>query len=231
MELEKLENDLIDIISNGIKKIESLELKNDNSAVTNCDIQIEKEIISYLRFNFSDIEIISEENTQNHKEAYFLKNRFAVVDPIDGTENFYFINNIFGSAISIVYDNIKYHLIYIPNQNIKISTLTIDSFKSRGSKIKLFSTSCLNKINQEIDKQSCRVFGSSTYMFYSLLSGNANSYEYCSGAKIWDYYTGISLALNSGLGFEINFDGENINKIPLNLKHRINFKIAYNGNK
>ena len=231
MELEKLENDLIEIISNGIKKIESLELKNDNSVVTNCDIETEKNIISYLNNNFSEIDIISEENIQNHKESYFLKNRFAIIDPIDGTENFYFLNNIFGSAISIVYDEINYHLIFIPKQNIKISTLTIGSFKTRDSKINLFSTSCLQHIDKNLDKQSCRILGSSTYMFYSILSGNANSYEYCNGAKIWDYYTGISLALNSSLGFEIYFDGQKINKIPINLKHRSNFKIAYNGNK
>jgi len=231
MELVKLENDLIEIISNGVNKIKSAELKNDNSLVTNCDIQIEKEIILYLKSNFKGINVISEENTLSHDTSYILKNRFAIVDPIDGTENFYFLENIYGSAISVIYDNLKYHLIFIPSENKKISTLSIKPNIINNSKIKLFSTSCLNQIKHNYDKQSCRIFGSSTYMFYSLLSGNAKSYEYCDGAKIWDYYTGLSLALNTFLDLTVKLDGNYITEIPEKVNHKSNFEIINNGAK
>lgn len=231
MELVKLENDLIEIISNGVNKIKSAELKNDNSLVTNCDIQIEKEIILYLKSNFKGINVISEENTLSHDTSYILKNRFAIVDPIDGTENFYFLDNIYGSAISVIYDNLKYHLIFIPSENKKISTLSIKPNIINNSKIKLFSTSCLNQIKHNYDKQSCRIFGSSTYMFYSLLSGNAKSYEYCDGAKIWDYYTGLSLALNTFLDLTVKLDGNYITEIPEKVNHKSNFEIINNGAK
>jgi 3'-phosphoadenosine 5'-phosphosulfate (PAPS) 3'-phosphatase len=229
MDLEKLENDLIEIISNGVKKIESFELKDDNSVVTSCDIQIEKNIITYLKTNFSDIEVISEENPTNHKKSYNLKNKFAVIDPIDGTENFLFLGNVYGSAVSIVYDSLKYHLIYIPSENKKISTLSSETNKTTNSKINLFSTSCLNQIFDKQDKQSCRIFGSSTFMFYTLLSGNAKSYKYCIGAKIWDYYTGVSLALNSNLELKVKLDGEYLNEIPTNINHRSKFEIINHG--
>ena len=32
-------------------------------------------------------------------------------------------------------------------------------------------------------------------MFFLLLNGSACSYDYCGKAKIWDYYTGLSLSL------------------------------------
>ena len=229
MNLNKLEKDVISIIDHGIKNLKSFNTKSDNSIVTNADIEIENTLINYIKNSFPGIKIISEENFNSHSEKYKLENKFAIIDPIDGTENFLFLENIYGSAVSIVYAKLNYHLIYIPSENKKISTLTSEINKITNSKINLYSTSCLNQILDNQDKQSCRIFGSSTFMFYTLLSGNAKSYKYCKGAKIWDYYTGVSLALNSDLELKVKLDGEYLNEIPTNINHRSKFEIINHG--
>ena len=225
MDLEKFKIDLIGIINKGLEKINSVNLKSDNSIVTDCDIKIEKQIIAYLESNFPGIQIISEENVKSHKEAYHLENRFAIIDPIDGTENFYFLQNIFGCAISVVYNDLDYHLIYLPAENKVISTITNPDFSQTKSNIELYSTSCLGLLNEKKEKQSARILGSSSFMFYTLLSAAAQSYKYCGKAKIWDYYTGISLALKSRLKFRVKFGDTIIKKMPLDIPHKCDFQI------
>tara|TARA_B100000575_G_C23137748_1_gene661363 strand:- start:1423 stop:2112 length:690 start_codon:yes stop_codon:yes gene_type:complete len=228
MNLEKLESELINIVDNGLMKLDSINHKIDNSIVTNCDVEIERNIIIYLKKQFPQIKIISEENSESHKSTYSLKNRYAIVDPIDGTENFYFFQNIFGCAISIVYDDINYHLIYLPSENKKVSTISIPNFSKVNSNIKLMSTSCIGKVNYIKDRQSTRILGSSSYMFYTILSGSAKSYQYCGKAKVWDFFTGISLALESKLNLKITFDKMVIKNLPKNVPHKCNFQIEKN---
>ena len=229
MDIEKLEIDLIGIIKKGLIEVNSINLKSDNSIVTNCDIYIEEKIIAYLQETFSEIEIISEENFKSHKETYNLKNRFAIIDPIDGTENFYFFQNIYGCAISIVYDDVNYHLIYLPSEEKKISTISAPDIVTTKSNIELFSTSCLGLLNDRKDKQSTRILGSSSYMFYMILSAAAKSYKYCGKAKVWDYYTGISLALKSQLNLKVTFGDIIIKDLPITIPHKCNFHIERNG--
>ena len=89
------------------------------------------------------------------------------------------MNNIYGCAVSVVYDNFNYHAIYIPEQKKIISTLNIKDFNHKNSNIRLLSTSCINNqipiINNSF--QNYRILGSSSYMFYILLTGNAKSIE------------------------------------------------------
>lgn len=204
-------------------------IKDDNSLVTQIDLNVEKALIKFLNVNFPDIYIISEENPQSHSKEYNLGKKFAIIDPIDGTENFYFFKNIYGSAISVVYNSFVYHGIYIPENKIIVSSLNINKFKSKKSLITLLSTSCLSVKQKKINNsyQNYRILGSSSYMFYLLLSGKANSYIYCGRAKVWDYYTGICLALMSKK-FEIFIDEvpSKIEKIFNNkIKHKLSFKI------
>lgn len=228
MNLEKLESELITIVNDGLMKLESINHKKDNSVVTNCDVEIEKNIIIYLKDQFPQIKIVSEENSESHQEIYSLKNKYAIVDPIDGTENFYFFQNIFGCAISVVYDDINYHLIYLPSENKKISTISIPNISKIKSNIKLMSTSCIGRVDDIKDRQSNRILGSSSYMFYTILSGSAKSYKYCGKAKVWDYFTGISLALKSKLNLKITFGDMVIKNLPKDIPHKCDFQIENN---
>ena len=69
----------------GLKK----EIKKDNTPVTNGDIEVNKLIINKIRKITPDIQIVSEESSEN-KSNKNLKN-FWLIDPIDGTHDY--INN------------------------------------------------------------------------------------------------------------------------------------------
>ena len=229
---KEFEKKIIRIIDNSLTINNETYFKEDLSLVTDTDILVEKLLIDFIYQNFNDINIISEENLDSHKYEYVLKNKFAIIDPIDGTENFFHMKNIYGCAISVVYDNFIYHGIYVPEQKKIISNLNLNNFKFNNSNIKLLSTSCINtkinKINNSF--QNYRILGSSSYMFYTLLSGNAKSYKYCGKAKIWDYYTGISLALILNDFFIVELGGKKLSKNFMVGKflHKQSFKIVYN---
>ena len=103
---------------------------------------------------------------------------------------------MYGTFISI---NSKYSgkidLIYIPSQNIMINRdniLKISNKANKQNKITLLSTKCLKK--RHIGSEY-RVYGSSAYSFYKFIIGEVNEYIYCEGAKIWDCFTGLRLAM------------------------------------
>jgi fructose-1,6-bisphosphatase/inositol monophosphatase family enzyme len=226
------QNEIIKIIDKGINQYDSFEIKNDGSIVTNVDKKIEIEIIEFLKLNFTGINIISEENPSCHKSMYDLSSkRFAIIDPIDGTENFLYLKNSYGSVVSVVYDDFEYHGIYIPYLKSIVSNINSYTISDLVPSIKLLSTSCMNNYSfKDIkDRQKIRIVGSSSYMFYLLLTGKAQEYTYCKNAKIWDYFTGISL-LNLNLelfNVSINNTSKKLNQFSL-VPHFINFKVERN---
>jgi len=229
----EFEKQFITIIDRCISGQSNSFVKDDFSLVTDSDILAESELIKFIKQNFPNIFIISEENPSSHLESYELNNRFAIIDPIDGTENYYYTKSNYGSVVSVVYDDFVYHGIYIPSLKQIISSININNFRFNESSIKLLSTSCLSFPVKKIEGsfQNYRILGSSSYMFFLLLRGEASSYDYCGRAKIWDYYTGISLVLMIKKYFDVTLDNVDLNKVDLTklkLKHKSPFMIQKN---
>ena len=82
-DLLKLCQDIGQVQLDGQKNL-NINLKSDNTPVTNIDIRSSELIVSYLSRTFIGDTIISEESdvTTNKKTSYWL------VDPIDGTKNY-----------------------------------------------------------------------------------------------------------------------------------------------
>tara|TARA_B100000795_G_scaffold269882_1_gene260886 strand:+ start:2633 stop:3337 length:705 start_codon:yes stop_codon:yes gene_type:complete len=229
----EFEREFIKIIDRCIIGQSTSFVKDDFSLVTDSDLLAENELIKFIKSNFPKISIVSEENPASHLESYELKNRFAIIDPIDGTENYYYTKSNYGSVVSVIYDDFVYHGIYIPSLKQITSSININNYTFNNSSIKLLSTSCLDFELKKIEGsfQNYRILGSSSYMFFLLLRGEASSYDYCGKAKIWDYYTGISLALMINNSFNIFLGDINLNEFDfnnLNLKHKSSFKIQIN---
>lgn len=185
------------IIDKSIKNIVFSNQKIDHSMLTKNDLLIQKSIIKIIKKNFPDVkQFICEENfkLKEFKKVNF-KEPFAVIDPIDGTENFYAENRMFGTLISI-YSKLKgdVDLIYIPKCNKLITRENLKHLSKkpkRNNKITLLSTKCIKV--KKINGSNIRVFGSSAFSFFQLITGKANQFIYCDGAKIWDCYTGLRL--------------------------------------
>ena len=185
------------IINSSIKNRLFLKTKKDLSMLTKNDLIIQKKLISLIKTFYPDVkQFICEENFnhENFKKIDFQK-PFAIIDPIDGTENFFSQNDMFGTFISINSKNkIKIDLIYLPTYKLMITRdniLNIFKKSNKTNNISLLSTKCLSK---KFKGSNYRVYGSSAYSFYKFIIGDANQFIYCDGAKIWDCFTGLRLA-------------------------------------
>lgn len=66
------------------RKIKAVERKKGRDIITSADLEAEKQIISVIRRNFPDHNILTEESSVEKTDSDYL----WVVDPIDGTINF-----------------------------------------------------------------------------------------------------------------------------------------------
>ena len=141
------------IIDSSIKKKIFLKSKNDLSMLTKNDLIIQKKIIYFIKKYFPDVkQFICEENfnIKNFDKIDFQK-PFAIIDPIDGTENFFTQNDMYGTFISInSKSSTKIDLIYLPTYNLMITRnniLDISNKPNKNNNIVLLSTKCLKKKN------------------------------------------------------------------------------------
>ena len=225
--IKSLSTQLKKIIDRNLNKNNNtFKIKKDGSYTSNIDLLIEEQLIKFIKSKYLNIKIISEEDPSTHKKKYKLGNKYCIIDPIDGTENFLCNNTMFGCAISLTYIDFHFDFLYIPsmdevicnyNESLKIKKLKVP-------KIHLLSTKCLGgKFN---NKSKYRILGSSSYMFYNLLKKKAYSYTYCNGAKIWDCYTGIRLANFFGLKIILN-NPLTLDKWLTNPSHLTSFEIKW----
>ena len=213
------------IIDNSIKNRTFLKTKKDLSMLTNNDLIIQQKLIKLIKKKFPNIrQFICEENfsIKNFKKIDFNK-PFAIIDPIDGTENFFAQNSMYGTLISINYkSSIKIDLIYIPSHKIMITRdniFNIFNKSKKNNKITLLSTKCLMK---KYRGSNYRIYGSSAYSFYKFIVGEVNEFVYCDGAKIWDCFTGLRLA--SLLSCKIETKKKNFIISP---KYKTEFKLKW----
>jgi fructose-1,6-bisphosphatase/inositol monophosphatase family enzyme len=191
--------ELIDLSIHDYSKNNSSKIKKDGSLVTELDLHLDVEIRKlYNEFNPINPIIISEESySGDQKESYNLKNRdFLILDPIDGTENFNFFSFMYGVAVSGRIKGVDFDFLYTPFDNKLICGVNdIYQFET-SSKIQFFSTATIKELKNKnlVETSQIRVLGSSSTMFSLLLRGQAISYDYSSGCKLWDCFTGLRLA-------------------------------------
>lgn len=200
--MKKIYNELLSIVDKALESIGELDVsyKDDNSLVSNIDLQIEEEIIKLFKGKSKHLLVIAEESYSGELNwDLSIENQdFLILDPIDGTENFIFLEEMFGVAASWRLNGECGHLLYIPKTNQLITDKSAPTKTNTRSSIDLYSTKCISE-GTILKTDSARIFGSSSYMFSLILTGRASSYSYSKGAKIWDCYTGLTLAKQFGL--------------------------------
>lgn len=216
----KFIQECVKIIKYNIKNfVPESHLKRDKSLVTNIDINIENDLISLFKKNCSEEHIIiTEENHPNFNNNIELNSDYLILDPIDGTENFYFFGLMYGVALSARMGSIEIHFIYLPWCD-KIISNHHNLYTPKTSNLMFSSTGSVpGLISSDMRLADLRVVGSSSFTFYLTYVGGAKSYIYTSPCKIWDYYTGLSLA---------EYFGYNVKMTNLNWKKRPNGKDTF----
>ncbi len=194
-ELKEIVNDVLG------REGKVVEEKADGTIVTSKDLVIEAEVISYFRKKSQNLIVIAEESFEGIKSWDLSVADYLILDPIDGTENYAFLHSMYGFAASWRIAGIEGDMIYIPSEDLLFKCEEQTAAEVCLSNIRLFSTKCLD-VEIGPNRDSVRIFGSSSYMFSLILRGQAKSYVYCKGAKIWDCYTGLKLCRSQGLHIE-----------------------------
>ena len=218
-------------------RINHLRFKSKHEIATAADLISEKIILQRLKKLTPDYRIISEEAGSNRKKSDWL----WLVDPLDGTTNFYMGNPLFAVQIALVYKNEpQMAIIYAPaikefyraekgkgaylnNKKIKVSQKNIKQalLTYCHGNTKLDLTRAI-KIYQHFKMSNfdIRQIGSAALEFGWVAKGRTDCYI-SPGARLWDIVPGALLVREAG-GKVYDFQGQ-----PWSLKSKT--ALASNG--
>jgi len=202
-----------------------ITLKPDNSPVTASDVFIEHLICDYLKTQIPDITFAGEETftaqTDLTSEGYY-----AILDPIDGTENFCSGLKEWGVSFTLWYG--KTHLgslLYLPE--LREHLMTGDTLVPVHSRIRGFSSSMCDEILQGMrETQESRLMGCAVYNLYNVVRGSFARFTNPRGAYAWDLLPGLMLAREHHCDIEVEgkpYHGEFLEpgrKYRVDIRHR-----------
>ena len=196
----------------------NVTIKDDNSKVTQYDLLLENELLSF--FNKKGFDNIISEETNNELLNY---NSYLTIDPIDGTKNFIDGVKKFVIMISFIENNSSiFSIIYNPSNNNFYHSFKNKIFKNFNI-LNNFAYSELigylsanakayyrNTINDYREVPRSRSIG---YDIIEIIEGQRSliSFYRC---KIWDLFPALSFLLN--LNFKSNVSDLDFNLNTLN---------------
>lgn len=194
-----VKDNMQEIISLRKKKV----LKYDNSYVSEGDLLCERLIKEFLKNEYSDYYLVSEESPQDN-EFNSKQNKVVILDPIDGTENFVSGLKEWGVAVCVYEDGM--------HQQSMLLMPELESSLITGDKIERF-TSRIAGISSSLTKEDIlalepgfeyRIIGCCVYNMYNVITGSYATFENPKGARVWDILPGLNLALENGLEVTVN---------------------------
>lgn len=201
--------ELISIIKEELPEVLSLRnqkvLKEDNSYVSKGDLLMDERIIHFIRTKYDSVQIITEETYQSGNINIADSEYIAVVDPIDGTENFVSGLKEWGTGVCMYQRGLfNEAMIALPelHQYLHSSDIIEQRYDSRIYGI----SSSLTKediLNLEPGFEY-RIIGCCMYNMYNVLTGRYKQFQNPKGAKCWDILPGLNLALKHNLDVLVN---------------------------
>jgi len=154
-----------------------IEIKGDNSPLTEADLASNKIIVNYL--SKTDVPIISEENKLVSYSERKSWDRCWIVDPIDGTKEFIKKNGEFTTNIALVENNaLVLGVIYVPatrelyytneDKTSSYKTIIPEGINSNVEKLLFLSEDKMNI--SPLNNEKIRVVGSRSHMNDDTLS-------------------------------------------------------------
>lgn len=211
----------------GVKKLEIID-KKEQGIATNADIDAEKLILSHIAENYPDHQILSEEYSygQDVSKKWPLENYLWIVDPLDGTSNYFNGLGFYSVSIALASpDGIVIGVVYNPELDKLYFTSLEGSFVSyKGKTRKLDShfnkdkklSECIfspfmgaskgllttnDYMNLVKIKQDCRAFrrlGSAALEIAMVASGELDAY-WEKGLSPWDMAAAYAICENSDI--------------------------------
>lgn len=221
---------VIDLIDTNMDRIQEMrydiKMKPDNSPVTAADIFIEKIIKDYLVGSIPSLDFVGEESfseDDNTEQTGY----FAILDPIDGTENFCSGLKEWGVSLTIWHDSIHLgSLLYMPE--LREHLMTGDKLTPIRSRIRGFSSSMCDEILEGMaSTQESRLMGCAVYNLYNVVRGAYARFTNPRGAYSWDLLPGLMLAREHGCEIEVEGKSYNGELLQPGKKYRVDIRHRY----
>ncbi|WP_158266291.1 inositol monophosphatase family protein [Allosphingosinicella deserti] len=203
--------------------------KADGSPVTEADVFLERRITEWLSERLPQLTLIGEETFVESASCGPRQGWVAVLDPIDGTENFCSGLKEWGVSLSIW--NGADHagsLLMLPELGDHM--ITGRPIRRVRSRITGFSSSIHPAIISGIaDAGEARIFGCAVYNMFNVTRGALSRFVNPKGARAWDLLAGLMLARENGCDILIDgneFDGsflEPDRRYRIDIRHRYDF--------
>jgi 3'(2'), 5'-bisphosphate nucleotidase len=175
-----------------------IKIKSDGSPVTKADLGTEQFIVSQLKKNFS-YPIVTEETPIEYKERKKW-NKYWLVDPLDGTQDFIEKNDEFTVNIALIYNNQPIlGIVYAPALDLMYTSQIKKGAYKNGNRIfnrskrkKLIAADSRHNSSKEtvafLNKYNVKKViraGSALKLCY-LAEGKIDVYPRFNGTKEWD---------------------------------------------
>jgi len=229
LQTRALMHGLMMLIEDNMTRIQEMRydisLKPDNSPVTAADIYIEQIIRDYLATSIPEITFAGEESftaeTKLTSDGYY-----AILDPIDGTENFCSGLKEWGVSFTLWHGPTHLgSLLYLPE--LREHLMTGDRLHPIRSRIHGFSSSMCPEILQGMtETQESRLMGCAVYNLYNVTRGAFARFTNPRGAYAWDLLPGLMLAREHHCDIKIEgkpYHGEFLEagrKYRVDIRHR-----------
>jgi myo-inositol-1(or 4)-monophosphatase len=197
MRIQSIFKDISELVIENFAHIQDkrylISYKADNSPVTEADKFLESLIHDRLSSLLPDLQFVGEEtySQESIKNTGYL----AVLDPIDGTENFCSGMKEWGVSLGIWKDGEHLgSMLMMPELNEIL--VTGDPVIKLKSRITGFSSSFNESIVDGIrDSIEYRVTGCAVYNLMNVIRGTFKEFINPKGAYVWDLLPGLMLAL------------------------------------
>jgi len=193
--------------------------------VVRSDVFLENVIRDYLSARLSDLDFIGEEswNARQPLERTWR----AVLDPIDGTENFCSGLKEWGTSLSIWRgDSHAGSLLLMPELNEVMMTGKIPLVPR--SRIVGFSSSFNPAIAEGLAEHTeGRIMGCAVYNLFNVIRGSFSRFINPKGARSWDLLAGVALAHEANCDVFINGKGYDGQFLDPNQRHRVDIRHRY----
>ena len=174
----------------------NITMKADGSPVTDADVFLEKHIHDFLNQRIPGLTFVGEETYAGG--AIPTSGMIALLDPVDGTENFCSGLKEWGVSFGLWKD--RQHLgslLMMPELGDQL--MTGDRPPRLRSRIVGFSSSFCEPIAEQMrEVQESRIFGCAVYNLMNVARGAYARFSNPRGAYAWDLLPGLMLALEQG---------------------------------
>lgn len=217
------------LVMDAVPRIQSMRhdivWKPDGSPVTSADIWLENEVRDLVNSRLPNLVFIGEESwiSGTAIEGEW----FAVLDPIDGTENFCSGLKEWGTSLSLWRGETHAgSMLLLPE--LGETMLSGDIHTVPRSRIVGFSSSYHHDIGEGVaSNPEARIMGCAVYNLFNVIRGSFARFVNPRGAYAWDLMAGVALAYEAGCEVLVNGKAYSGDFLEPNQRHRVDIRHQY----